>query len=652
MSVCNMRLLKPCLAFIFLCSLIPGYADIGECAYYGVTLSGAQRESARYYPQNEQIAYFAQKGFRVIRIPFRWEYMQPTTNGALSVSDSAEIDRIISTASMYDLKVILVMHNNGRRAEAIIGSALADTNAYKDFWKRFAHRYRKSETVYGYGIMNMTYSTGAYPWFDTAQAGIDAIREVDMRHAIFVSGDEYGWAHEWGTANSNLAALYDPANALIFEARSYWDRYYSGAYAETYQAQGATAMRGVDCLRPFVEWLSLNEKKGFIGEYGIPWRATDVEEWKTVLHTALSYLYDNEVGAAGWGGFLFESDMEALSFSPNDYAAPVDKPQMSVMSLFSSAMYSDITNAKPVLSELSFAPLPVYVGTAVECSVVYADSEGDRPNAYGVQLVFDSEDAFPNRIAMTNALEGDYTTGVRYACSVTFASAGAFSCYAETVGEGASGSVRFHITNGMVLEALLPRLESVSARLLTFGDARYAALSFSVSQAPSPIVSVSIDWRFDARASWNAMPSALLHTVSGFLGNGAYTVYIPSEYFDEGETIYFRLTAEANSAVVSEATASVFVERLQQPVSAQPARIARGDAIEFIFSSLPASSRVSIHAVSGACVTTLRVEEENGARCARWRGKDVRNRNAPSGTYIAVVRAPGYRKEYLLVIVR
>ena len=50
-------------------------------------------------------------------------------------------------------------------------------------------------------------------------------------------------------------------------------------------------------LRPFVEWLKENGKRGFVGEYGVP---DDDGRWLDILDSALKYLQENGVNGTYW----------------------------------------------------------------------------------------------------------------------------------------------------------------------------------------------------------------------------------------------------------------------------------------------------------------------------------------------------------------
>jgi endoglucanase len=94
----------------------------------------------------------------------------------------------------------------------VIGSPEVPVGAFTDFWLKLAEHYRDEPAVLAYGLMNEPHGTNG-SWPNAAQAAVDAIRSVDRRHTIMVSGDEYGGAHSWKRVNQDLL-LHDPANNL------------------------------------------------------------------------------------------------------------------------------------------------------------------------------------------------------------------------------------------------------------------------------------------------------------------------------------------------------------------------------------------------------------------------------------------------------
>lgn len=146
------------------------------------------------YPSREDLEYFKKKGFNLIRFPFRWERIQPVLKGELNQTELTKMKKVVQTANELGVQVLLDMHNFGRycvycdsentdnNQYAIIGTAQCKVDDFCDVWKRLAMEFKDYPNIWGYDIMNEPHDMlESVPWFDIAQAGINAIREVDEK---------------------------------------------------------------------------------------------------------------------------------------------------------------------------------------------------------------------------------------------------------------------------------------------------------------------------------------------------------------------------------------------------------------------------------------------------------------------------------------
>lgn len=309
----------------------------GPAHMFGVNLAGAEFNDEQApgvynthytYPTAAEFDYYHAKGLDLIRLPFRWERIQHTLNGSLNAAELARMDAMVGHASARGMKIILDMHNYARRwqggSEVLIGTGSVTLAHFGDVWRRLADHYKGNSAIYGYGIMNEPYSTGG-TWPVIAQTAVDAIRTVDLGTYVIVGGDTFSNAVGWRAKNPNLD-IQDPVGRLIYEAHCYFDGDHSGRYQQTYDAQAAYPMIGVDRVKEFVEWLQEKGVKGFIGEYGVP---ADDSRWNTVLDNFLAYLDANGVSGTYWAGGPWWGTY-ILSCEPTSNFT-VDRPQMSVL---------------------------------------------------------------------------------------------------------------------------------------------------------------------------------------------------------------------------------------------------------------------------------------------------------------------------------
>jgi endoglucanase len=272
---------------------------------YGVNLSGAEFGRGNtyakdyIYPSLSHLQYYASKGVEFVRLPFRWERIQPELNGELNQAELTRIQKFLSNAESTGIKVILDVHNYAGYNNVKIGNGDVTIESFENLWGKLASALKDYSAVAGYGLMNEPTGITAQTWIDAAQSAINAIRAVDIDTAIYVCGTSWSGAHSWLKYNSGLNTLFDPAKNLIFEAHQYFDKDSSGDYSMSYDDEKATPMTGVDRLQPFLTWLQDNDLKGFIGEYSIP---DNDPRWQVVMENFLAELADHNVPSAYWGG--------------------------------------------------------------------------------------------------------------------------------------------------------------------------------------------------------------------------------------------------------------------------------------------------------------------------------------------------------------
>jgi len=331
-----------------------------ETVYFGVNLSGAEFASVypgidgtNYgYPGEKDFDYFKSKGLMMVRFPFRWERVQRTMNGPLVDAEIAKMKKVVQMAQDRGMKLVLDMHNFGRycigngssEAEFLrIGTPQVTVANYCDVWKKLAAEFKSYTCIWAYDIMNEPYDMlPSNPWHQIAQKCIDAIRTVDTKTRIMVSGNEFSSASRWPKVSDMLKDLVDAHQPLIFQAHTYFDKNSSGTYGSwvdgvfhptTYEQEAATPQTGMVRVKPFVEWLKKNKLQGFVGEYGIP--NNDIR-WNTVLDNALKYLQENGVNGTYWSAGPRWPESEILNVQPTENYTK-DRPQLRTLVEYKSA---------------------------------------------------------------------------------------------------------------------------------------------------------------------------------------------------------------------------------------------------------------------------------------------------------------------------
>lgn len=394
---------------------------------FGLNESGGEfagiypgRDGTHYgYPDYEDLSYARRKGFGLIRLPFRWERIQrPVGSPTLITSEINKIKQVLDWATELGLRVVFDMHNFGRyctycdgnsstnNVYTIIGEDECTLQSFCDVWRMLAREFKDYKCIWGYEIMNEPYSMSSdLPWFDIAQGAIDAIREVDTETPIVVDGDQFASARNWVYYSDNLRNLNDPADNLIFSAHVYFDKNTSGEYTEDYDASGANINTGVERVTPFVEWCHRYNKRGYIGEYGIP---DDDSRWNDLLETTLKYLQENGIGGTYWSAGHRWGDYKLAVHPTNNYTT--DRPQMTVLE-----KYTDLNTGEGGGSDTSgdvqYTSIIVWSGSSA-ASIRFTPESGSYLKNYN-NLVGNA-DGQANlsagdkiRITYTGAAEGD-----------------------------------------------------------------------------------------------------------------------------------------------------------------------------------------------------------------------------------------------------
>ncbi len=314
---------------------------------FGVNLAGAEFGEAMpgvfnqdyTYPTVAELDYFKSKGLKLIRLPFRWERLQPVLGAELDKSELKRLKDFVEEAAKRDIFILLDLHNSARYAlngkEIRIGSSLVTTSHIRDLWTKLAAEFKNHKNIWGYGIMNEPADmANKTHWFGIAQEIITGIRTKDTATAIVVGGDSWSSAERWPEESDNLKNLKDPSNNLIFEAHVYFDKDASGQYLGSYDDEEANPMTGVKRVQPFIDWLKSNNLRGFIGEYGVP---NDDDRWKVTLDNFLNHLAKNCLNGTYWAAGPWWGEYP-LSLEIKDDGA--DQNQMAVVKNYSQVVKS------------------------------------------------------------------------------------------------------------------------------------------------------------------------------------------------------------------------------------------------------------------------------------------------------------------------
>jgi len=268
-------------------------AAAGQLLYTGVSLAGAEFGSAPtptnlgtydddyIYPNSREVDYFLSRGMNTLRVPFRWERLQPSLNGAFDNAEFTRLDNFVAYATSHGANVILDPHNFARyypdpndmesSAQGLIGSAGVPISAFANLWSRLATDYKDNSRVI-FGVMTEPNSMSSEQWVTAANSAIAAIRAAGAPNLLLVPGNGWTnadtWSDNWyGTPNSTaMLQIVDSGNNFAIEAHQYLDPDGSGTTAKITNNDPTI---GVQRLTSFTQWLETHHLKGFLGEFAV-----------------------------------------------------------------------------------------------------------------------------------------------------------------------------------------------------------------------------------------------------------------------------------------------------------------------------------------------------------------------------------------------
>ncbi len=305
--------------------------------YRGVNVAGAEfgddtipgtLHQTHTYPDNDILRYFLAKGFGTIRLPFRWERVQPTLNGRLDASELAEISRVVECVEAAAGFAILDMHNYGRRKSPgskdtadprgpaiarIVGESdgAVTKDHFADFWGKIAARFKRNPGVL-FELFNEPNDQSTLILAQTCNAAISAIRAAGATQPVIVPGNGWSSGLNW-RRNGNTLDLFpninDPAGNTLFAVHQYLDEDGSGRGAAP--VTGAGASRLVDVT----QWARGVGAKLILTETGF----ADNPAGRAEGAALLDHLHGNADVWQGWTFWAGGAQSNGTGWWPDDY---------------------------------------------------------------------------------------------------------------------------------------------------------------------------------------------------------------------------------------------------------------------------------------------------------------------------------------------
>lgn len=312
----------------------PAHADVQR----GINLSGGEFGrvpgliNKNYtYPRADEVDYFHDQGFRLFRVPFRWERLQPSPDGVLSAGDVAALRKLVVHILARDAIVVLDLHNYAARSvdgrSMRLGAPGLGAPQLADLWVRLLAGLPRDGRIW-IGLMNEPNGIAATDWWPIAQDSVKLLRARGVRNRILVPGTSWTGAHSWiSSGNAAQAAKFvDPLNDYAFEVHQYLDRDSSGTKADC----SAGAAGRVDAV---IAWAKQHRAKLFLGEMAAGDTPQCAIEYPAMLRSAeRSGVF---IGWAAWGGGSWWSASYPFRLTPLGWpAARAPAPHLTTLRAF------------------------------------------------------------------------------------------------------------------------------------------------------------------------------------------------------------------------------------------------------------------------------------------------------------------------------
>ncbi len=291
----------------------------------GVNLAGAefgekmpgQHGTDYIYPTPKDIIRYKKMGFNVIRLPFRWERLQPDIYKPFNETEWQHIAQLITTSEKAGVHLILDVHNYARRKlhkdgfqkDWVIGSQNLPIKAFTHFWKELATRTVDAKNVI-YGLMNEPFDMPAKQWRGIAQSALNVIRASGAQGLVLVPGVAWSGAHSWmgeDTNNRIMAQIIDPIDNMAFEVHQYLDADSSGT-----NPKAVSRTIGKERLQAFQKWARKHKVRAFLGEFGSEKGAIGLAAMSNML-AEISKNRDIWIGWTAWAAGPWWPDNDKFS---------------------------------------------------------------------------------------------------------------------------------------------------------------------------------------------------------------------------------------------------------------------------------------------------------------------------------------------------
>lgn len=294
------------------------------------------------YPPNAEFDLVKSEGFNTVRIPVKWERLQPVLFQELAQTQINELNRVVAYATSLNLNVLIDLHNyagysleneSGSYSTYKVGSDQVPAEALSDFWYKLALLYKDNPKVQ-FGLMNEPSGISVYRWGEIQQQVVTHIRtQAQASNTILLSGNLWSGAYSFNkvqvtgdqsSTNANVIGMTsDPLNNTIIELHQYMDKDSSGTSFNCVSEE-----IGVERITAVTNWARQHNKKLWLGEFG----AGNNETCYGALDNLMQYISDNNdvwVGWTYWAHIQWFGSKYEFNIHPSTQATP--KQQLQIL---------------------------------------------------------------------------------------------------------------------------------------------------------------------------------------------------------------------------------------------------------------------------------------------------------------------------------
>ncbi len=197
--------------------------------------------------------YLSERGMDIVRIPFRWERIQPSPGGPFDSFNLSLLKDSVATADAAGLEVVLDLHNyggywadaGGEVRKLKLGTRDLTANHFRDVWGKLSANFRNEAHVVAYDLMNEPAGAGGIgagdheseerQWEALCREAVDAVRARDDEKLLIIPG--YGGIGGWRETHPEPWIPDDPADNHMYTAHQYFDAFRgAGTGGGTYRA--------------------------------------------------------------------------------------------------------------------------------------------------------------------------------------------------------------------------------------------------------------------------------------------------------------------------------------------------------------------------------------------------------------------------------